>query len=203
MVAINHQFQSQKGDGADPTLLQPSHWNAGHNITMGGNAVVGNTAGSAGPVQEIPLTAFGAEVLGAANPNAAGVVHYPAGSDQLIDGSIPRSKMTDAANTVGLAFVCGDGSAAIQDGYKASFRLPFPCVITEWFTDLDTSASVTVSIYKNGAQIITANLSNAQSGQATVSIACNQFDFIQFFVSGGTAAKNLTTTLILKRTGTT
>lgn len=38
---ITHTFQSAKADGPDPTLLQPSHWNASHTISGPGFMPIG------------------------------------------------------------------------------------------------------------------------------------------------------------------
>lgn len=51
-LSISHAKVSSKGDGADPTLIQPSDWNAGHNFTCAANSILGNnTAGVAAVVE--------------------------------------------------------------------------------------------------------------------------------------------------------
>lgn len=66
-VAITHGFVSAKGDDADPTLIQPSAWNAGHVIEVDGNSVIGNSTGSTGPATPISAGAAGLSVLAASS----------------------------------------------------------------------------------------------------------------------------------------
>lgn len=54
-VSLKHNFVSVKGDGADPTQVQPSHWNAEHDITMGGAKLLGRGDASEGPVGEVTV----------------------------------------------------------------------------------------------------------------------------------------------------
>jgi hypothetical protein len=35
-LVVKHQFESAKGDGEDPTRIQPSHWNADHTVEGAG-----------------------------------------------------------------------------------------------------------------------------------------------------------------------
>lgn len=52
-ISLKHAFASAKSDGADATLVQPSNWNAEHNITMATGRLLGRTTASAGAVEEI------------------------------------------------------------------------------------------------------------------------------------------------------
>ncbi len=65
MVAINHKFASAKGDGADPTRIQPSNWNDTHKFQGGANCVIGNATSSSGDLTEIPCTSFARSILAA------------------------------------------------------------------------------------------------------------------------------------------
>jgi microcystin-dependent protein len=55
-LEVKHEFQSAKGDGPDTTLVQPSDWNALHQITME-PGIMGNPTDSVGPAVVIPLGA--------------------------------------------------------------------------------------------------------------------------------------------------
>src|SRR5579883_357840 len=81
-INVNHAFVSQKGDGADPTLVQPSAWNANHVVNIGPNSVIGNNTAAEGPALELPLGSLGSRILAANVLNdliAAGVPIYSAG----------------------------------------------------------------------------------------------------------------------------
>lgn len=49
-VVVVHEFESEKGDGVDDTLVQPSDWNAEHVVTGLGDAAEKNTGTTAGTV---------------------------------------------------------------------------------------------------------------------------------------------------------
>lgn len=58
-ISIKHAFTSAKADGTDATLVQPSNWNAEHNITLAAGKVLGRDSSGAGAVQELPISVDG------------------------------------------------------------------------------------------------------------------------------------------------
>lgn len=66
-IAIKHAFVSLKGDGTDATQVQPSNWNAAHSCTLASGNVMGRLSAGAGAVEEIPLSAYFASLMGAAD----------------------------------------------------------------------------------------------------------------------------------------
>lgn len=54
-LSVKHAFTSAKGDSGDPTLIQPSNWNAEHTITAASGKVLGRDTSSAGAIQELPI----------------------------------------------------------------------------------------------------------------------------------------------------
>jgi hypothetical protein len=73
-IQITHPFVSAKADGTDNTLVRPSNWNANHTITLDAFSVVGNPTNSAGPAQEIPVTAATISLLSQAD--IASILNY-------------------------------------------------------------------------------------------------------------------------------
>lgn len=53
VLAIKHPFTSPKSDGTDSTLVQPSNWNAVHQITMAANRLIGLSDGPGGAATEM------------------------------------------------------------------------------------------------------------------------------------------------------
>lgn len=51
---IKHLFTSPKSDGADPTLVQPSNWNADHDFQVDAGKLVGRDSSGGGAAQELP-----------------------------------------------------------------------------------------------------------------------------------------------------
>lgn len=62
-IQIKHQFVSLKGDGGDATQVQPSYWNADHSFSMGTGQLVGRLSAGIGAAEEIPISAFMADLL--------------------------------------------------------------------------------------------------------------------------------------------
>lgn len=51
-----HQFVSNKADGVDTTVVQPSDWNDTHKITLAAGKILGRDASTPGAAQELPLS---------------------------------------------------------------------------------------------------------------------------------------------------
>lgn len=66
-IEIKHKFVSLKGDGGDATQVQPSYWNAPHAFTMGTGQLVGRLTAGIGAAEEIPISAFMANLLDTAD----------------------------------------------------------------------------------------------------------------------------------------
>ena len=69
-VSLKHAFHSNKGDGTDPTKVQPSNWNAEHALTMATAKVLGRTSADAGAVEELDASPLGLAILAAVNKAA-------------------------------------------------------------------------------------------------------------------------------------
>lgn len=70
-ISLLHLFQSAKGDGPDPTRVQPSNWNAQHVITMATAKILGRTTAGTGAVEELAATTYGIGIFNLANIAAA------------------------------------------------------------------------------------------------------------------------------------
>lgn len=56
-VSLKHLFESEKLDGPDATLVQPSNWNAEHVLTQATGRILGRTTAGTGPTEEITPSA--------------------------------------------------------------------------------------------------------------------------------------------------
>lgn len=54
-ISLKHLFASPKTDGLDPTLVQPSNWNAEHVLTQASDRLIGRYSAGTGASQEIAL----------------------------------------------------------------------------------------------------------------------------------------------------
>lgn len=106
-LSVKHAKVSSKGDGPDPTLVQPSDWNASHNLQADANTILGNNTGSAGPVIELT----GAQVL----TMTGGMV----GSNNLSEITNPATAQTSIGLRIGGAKIfvqIGGSPPTMSDG---------------------------------------------------------------------------------------
>lgn len=55
-LSVTHSFVSAKSDGADPTFVQPSKWNANHVLSQLPGTILGAVAGGGGQTIELPIS---------------------------------------------------------------------------------------------------------------------------------------------------
>lgn len=67
-VSLKHAFTSNVADSGDATLVQPSNWNAEHNLTANANSLLGTV--TSGSVTEISCTSAGRDLLDDADASA-------------------------------------------------------------------------------------------------------------------------------------
>lgn len=56
-ISLKHLFTSPKADGTDSTLVQPSNWNAEHQLQMATGKLIGRTTALTGAAEEISVGA--------------------------------------------------------------------------------------------------------------------------------------------------
>jgi hypothetical protein len=78
-VSLKHAFTSNVADSGDATLVQPSNWNAEHNLTANANSLLGTV--TAGSVTEISCTSAGRDLIGGADAAAQRATLAAAGKD--------------------------------------------------------------------------------------------------------------------------
>jgi hypothetical protein len=57
-ISLKHAKVSGKSDGGDATKVQPSDWNAEHQIQLATGNVIGRTTAGTGAAEELPLSSF-------------------------------------------------------------------------------------------------------------------------------------------------
>lgn len=103
-ISLKHDKVSGVSDGGDSNKVQPSDWNAEHDLTAGANVVLGTT--SAGAVGEISCTSAGRDLLDDANAAAQLVTLGAAPSTPKFITSAAHSGLSAEIVVPGLA---GDG----------------------------------------------------------------------------------------------
>ena len=107
-VSLKHAFTSNVADSGDATLVQPSNWNAEHNLTANANSLLGTV--TAGSVTEISCTSAGRDLLDDADASAQRTT--------LGLGSIATQNANNVTITGGS--ITGITSLEVADGAAAS-----------------------------------------------------------------------------------
>lgn len=93
-ISLKHNFRSLKGDGTDPTKVQPSNWNEEHVLTQASGKVLGRASTGAGPVEEIDWTAYGRQIINVLNASELrGLVGEVS---SIADSAVTFSKLLNA-----------------------------------------------------------------------------------------------------------
>lgn len=92
--SLKHFFHSLKGDGTDPTKVQPSNWNEEHVLTMATSTMIGRVTAGTGPAEELPLSAFMSGLLASTDINAlivglGGAVFFTGDIKQSMSTTVP------------------------------------------------------------------------------------------------------------------
>lgn len=154
-IQIKHAFVSAKGDGGDATLVRPSNWNAVHSTSMATGQLVGRLSAGAGAFEEIPISAYMAGLLAAADAATL------AGLLGLFDTGDVKYTFKSAAPTGWVLMLGGNtgnniGSAASGANIRANADcLPLYTLI--WNNCADGVAPVTGGRGANAAADFAAN----------------------------------------------
>jgi len=106
-VSLKHTFTSNVADSGDANLVQPSNWNAEHNLTMDTSRLLGRTTANTGSVEEISvagnLTLSGGSLTGS---------EFPSGTTMLFQQTAAPTGWTKVTtyNDYALRVVSGSAS---------------------------------------------------------------------------------------------
>lgn len=92
--SLKHAFNSLKSDGIDTTLVQPSNWNAEHDMTLAQSKILGRRTGSDGAVEEIGLAFDGSD-------NATFSSDVAVTGNLTVTGTLAASNFTPNASPTG------------------------------------------------------------------------------------------------------
>lgn len=117
-MSLKHAFQSAKSDGGDATLVQPSNWNADHEVDGDGLLMVADVTVPSAPAAGY-LTLFGRLLAGGALPAAIG----PSGPDFMLQPFLGSSRVGIWSSSgsqnlgpqaIGLAAAVGTGTLSTR-----------------------------------------------------------------------------------------
>lgn len=127
-LTVKHPFQSAKGDGLDTTLVQPSNWNASHDLEMATGAVLGRATAGSGVVEEITYSSLATLMLAAIE--AALALGSLASLNSVLTAYITDANVTNAklANVATATFkgraTAGTGAPEDLTAAQAAVLLP-------------------------------------------------------------------------------
>lgn len=118
-VSLKHKFQSAKSDGSDPSLIQPSSWNAEHTLICGSGVVLGRSSAGTGAVEEIACTTLARTLI--SRTDAADILN-DLGINAVIEAAFPAGMiMPFATPTAPTGWLACDGSAVSRTTYSRLF----------------------------------------------------------------------------------
>jgi len=153
-ISVKHAFASAKGDGSDPTQVQPSHWNAEHILSLAADRLIGRDSSGAGAAQEILCTAFARSLLGASDLSAF-LTAIGAGAFTTGDVKLTLKITADPGWIMADDSTFGDtGSGATHTGpeYQQLFGLLWGVVSSDTYAPVYTSGGVLTTRSGNTAE---------------------------------------------------
>jgi len=106
-ISLKHLFTSAKADGTDSTLVQPSNWNAEHQLRMATARIIGRTTAGTGAAEEIAVGANLSLTSGTLNLAASVSITALVASGAIQGGSLSVSGDGAFTGTGGLKVPAG------------------------------------------------------------------------------------------------
>jgi len=178
-VSLTHIFQSAKPDGTDASLIQPSDWNAEHELTAAAGTVIGRDTSGAGLVQELPIavTAAGNVGLGTSTPaeklSVAGKVESTTGGFKFPDGTTQTTAATGGvaylqnAQNGNYTFIIDDAGKQIYSANTGAQTITLPTNASVAFPI--GSVLTVVNMGTTAISLSTTGVTVSQNGVGTVS----------------------------------
>lgn len=196
-LSLKHTFTSPKTDGADPTQVQPSNWNAEHTITVQAPAIIGRSAAGAGAVSALSLVPVelggtGASTLtGLVRGNGTGAFTAVTAPTGAVVGTTDTQTLTNKTLTTPVLSGTASGTTAGRLGY-ASGVLSFGNGSAQRtvFTLEDNQTVTSTNVFGNASgQTFLASTTTAQDGLTVVGRAGGTGSF-RVTLSPGTLTAN-------------
>ncbi len=162
-ISLKHSFVSPKSDGTDSTLVQPSNWNAEHQLSMATARIVGRTTAGAGAAEEIAIGAGLSLASGELKLASSVSITALTASGALTGGSLSISGAAEFTGTGALKLPVGTSA---QRPTPAAGQLRFNSTLTAFEGYNGTSwapvgggatGGGTDSVFYENGQTVTSN----------------------------------------------
>lgn len=120
-ISLKHTFVSPKTDGTDSTLVQPSNWNAEHQLQMATARIIGRTTAGTGAAEEISVGSNLSLASGSLNLASSVSITALTASGAISGGSLSISGTADFAGDVNMN---GTGAVKVPTGTTAQRPTP-------------------------------------------------------------------------------
>ena len=187
-VSLKHTFQSAKPDGTDASLVQPSSWNAEHELTIATNKLLGRATAATGAAEEIAIGTALSISGGTLAVTTVPVANGGTGANTLAANNVLLGNGTSAPLTVAPST---SGNILTSNGTTWVSQAPTPpgTATYELITTVNASGASTVdftslsSTYSQYIVVVT-NMSVARATGAYVDIRVSQNNGSTYDASG-------------------
>lgn len=187
-VSLKHTFQSAKPDGTDASLVQPSSWNAEHELTIATNKLLGRATAATGAAEEIAIGTALSISGGTLAVTTVPVANGGTGANTLAANNVLLGNGTSAPLTVAPST---SGNILTSNGTTWVSQAPTPpgTATYELITTVNASGASTVdftslsSTYSQYIVVVT-NMSVSRATGAYVDIRVSQNNGSTYDASG-------------------
>lgn len=187
-VSLKHTFQSAKPDGTDASLVQPSSWNAEHELTIATNKLLGRATAATGAAEEIAIGTALSISGGTLAVTTVPVANGGTGANTLTANNVLLGNGTSAPLTVAPST---SGNILTSNGTTWVSQAPTPpgTATYELITTVNASGASTVdftslsSTYSQYVVVVT-NMAVSRATGAYVDIRVSQNNGSTYDASG-------------------
>lgn len=181
-IQIKHPFVSAKVDTLDVSKVQPSNWNADHQILLAGGVVVGRAAGAGqAAATEIPMGVTGQAILATGSQAAAQAAIGADGTQATILAAAAKVTPVDADVMPLLDSAAGNALKKVTwANIKATLKAYFDTLyiaaggtVTALQNFVSSTASVVLATTGAGTVYLRPNGAGSGAGEARVDSAGN------------------------------
>ena len=169
-VSLKHAFTSAKADGADPTQVQPSNWNAEHTLTCATARILGRTTAGDGAVEELSA-GTGITLSGGSVSVTSGTYATLTGTENLTNKTLTTGNTIDAGTTISSTGTIAANSPGFRGIPQSTKTTSYTLALTDAGTHVSTTANVVIPANASVAFPIGTTIAVYNDSASTISIS--------------------------------